>query len=407
MSCSYHLYESIGDVPLEDWDLLRRGRSDVFMDPRFVAAVERSMSDAGKFWCLLAYDGARRPVASACLSLFPLDLALLGQRTLRRIADSVRRVFPTFLKLPVLFCGLPVSAGQSHLCLAPEADPRQALAAVDEALSRLARRQRALLVVFKELSEEDRDPLDHLLSLGYVRGESFPMNHFSPQCGSFEEFCGSLRSHYRYKIRRSRRKFEQAGYRVEHLSAREALDQYTDEVHGLYRSVVDQAEVRLEYLPRAFFAELARLFPEEIRFTAVRKDRRIAGFAWGMSGSMRHQNLFIGLDYRLNAEADLYFNLMAEDLAHAIAEGARDVQVGQTADAFKSRLGCHPRPRYVYVRGMGAIVGWLVRRAAGWFFPPPAPPPRRDLFRRPSLYEKSRGGGPRLGAAFPRRTLSH
>jgi predicted N-acyltransferase len=386
MSYSFRLYESIGDVPLEDWDLLRRGRSDVFMDPRFVTAVERSMSNAGKYWCVLAYDGDGRPAASACLSLFPLDLALLGQRTLRRAADAVRRVFPAFLKLPVLFCGLPVSAGQSHLRLAPEADPRQALAAVDEALCRLARRHRALLVVFKELAEEDRDRSDHLLALGYVRGESFPMNHFSAQSGSFAEFSASLRSHYRYKIRRSRRKLERAGYRVEHLSAREALDHYTDEVHGLYRSVVDRAEVRLEYLPRAFFAELARLFPEEIRFTALWKDGRIAGFAWGISGPMRHQNLFIGLDYRLNAEADLYFNLMAEDLAGAIAGGAREVEVGQTADAFKSRLGCCPRPRYVYVRGVGVIVDWLVRRAAGWFFPPPAPPPRRDLFRRPPDY---------------------
>jgi len=408
MSYSFRLYESIREVPLEDWDLLRRHRPDVFMDPRFVAAVERSMSDAARFWCLLVHDAARRPVASACLSLFQLDLALLGQPTLRRIADWARRVFPGFLKLPVLFCGLPVSAGQSHLCLAPQSDWRQSLATIDEALCRLARRHRAVLVVFKEFSEEDRDPLDHLLSLGYVRGESLPMNHFAPQVGSFEEFCASLRSHYRYKIRRSRRKFEQAGYRVEHWSARDALDHYSDEVHELYRSVVDRAEVKLEYLPRAFFEELARQFPDEIRFTAVRKEGRIVGFAWGLSASMRHQNLFIGLDYRLNAEADLYFNLMAEDLACAIGEGARDVQVGQTADVFKSRMACYPRPRYVYVRGTGAIVGWLVRGAAGWCFPPPAPPPRRDLFRVPSPGKRiSRGTGPRLSAAYRRTAWPH
>lgn len=96
-----------------------------------------------------------------------------------------------------------------------------------------------------------------------------------------------------------------------------------------------------------------------------------------------------------SALAELYFNLMAEDLAGALAEGARDVEVGQTSDEFKSRLGCQARPRYVYVRGMGAIADWLVRRAAGWFFPPPAPPPRRDLFRRPPLDEKSRSKEPR------------
>jgi hypothetical protein len=353
------------------------------MDARFIAAVERSMAQDARFWCLMVHDARHRPVGAACLSLYWLDLVGLGQPRLRRIAEPVRRLMPGFLKLPVLFCGLPVSAGQSHLAMVPQANPDEVLAQVDAALSLLARRHRAWLIVLKEFAPEEVGHTDRLLGLGYVRGDSFPMNHFPARFKTFHEFCASLRSHYRYKIRRSQRKFEQAGFQVEHLSGQAAQERYTDEVHRLYESVVEQAKVRLECLPRAFFVELVRQFPEEVRFLAVLRDRRIVAFSWGLLADEVYQNLFIGLDYAWNAQADLYFNLMAEDLTYALGQGVRDIRVGQTADVFKSRLACDARPRLVYLKGAGRVMGWLVRRFARWFFPPPSPPPRRDLFREP------------------------
>jgi hypothetical protein len=372
------------------------------MDPRFIAVVERSMAADGRFWCLIVYDEVGRPVGTAGLSLCWLDLVLLGQPRLKRIAESVRRLLPKFLKLPVLFCGLPVSAGQSHLCLAPESDSRQVLALVDEALRRLARRHGAKLIVFKEFAPKDRGRLDDLLTLGYELGDSFPMNHFPSRFGSFAEFCASLRSHYRYKIRRSQRKFHEAGFRVEHLSGEAALARYTDDVHRLYESVVDRAEVRLECLPRSFFEQLVRHFPAEVRFLAVVKEGRIVGFSWGLLTGGTYQSLFIGLDYGCSAAGDLYFNLMTEDLAYALDQGVADVQVGQTADVFKSRLACAAEPRYVYVKGTGRVMRWLVRKTARWFFPPPAPPPQRDLFRdppEPSPHEAACCEGPPAASA--------
>jgi len=375
------LYGSIEEVPADDWNRACGGRGDRFMDPRFIAAVERSMAPHARCWCLMVYDPQRRPAGAACLSLYWLDLVGLGQSRLRRIAGPVRRLMPGFLKLPVLFCGLPVSAGQSHLALAPQADPDGVLAQVDAAMGRLARQHRAWLIVLKEFAPEELGHADRLLGLGYLRGDSFPMNHFPARFKSFEEFCASLRSHYRYKIRRSQKKFFRAGFQVEHLSGQAAVERYTDEVHRLYESVVERAEVRLECLPRAFFVELVRQFPEEVRFLAVVRDRRIVAFSWALLADEVYQNLFIGLDHAWNAQADLYFNLMTEDLAYALGQGVRDIRVGQTADVFKSRLACDARPRSVYVKGAGRVMGYLVRATARWFFPPPAPPPRRDVFR--------------------------
>jgi predicted N-acyltransferase len=381
MGHSWHLYDSILDVPQDDWLALRTSEADLFMDPRFIATVERTMSGPGRFWSVLVRDGDGRPAGCACLSLYPLDAALLCPPGPRRRLQIVRRVWPRCLKFEILFCGLPVSAGQNHVRVAAGADAKEVLRQLDAAMTRLAARQRVAAIVCKEFSDDDLPQTDFLQELGYLRGPSLPMNYFAPRFGSFDEFCGALRSHYRYKIHRSQRKFERAGFHVAHFCGTEAAAQYTDEVHRLYLDVVEHAEVTLEILPAEFFRQLAANCGDAVRLTAIFQGARIVAFSWGLLLGRSHQNLFVGFDYALNAEYDLYFNLMACDLDQALRQGVAEIQVGQTADVFKSRMGCHGRPRSVYVKGTRWFSARPLRLFSKLLMPPPPSPPLRGLFR--------------------------
>ena len=115
------LSESIEETNLDDWNSLRDGDGDVFMAPGFIAAVEQSMGREVKCWTLVVYDEQQRPAATACLSLMPTDGAMLIQGLLRRGTEAIRRVWRRYLYFNVLFLGLPVSAGQSHLRIRPGA----------------------------------------------------------------------------------------------------------------------------------------------------------------------------------------------------------------------------------------------------------------------------------------------
>src|SRR5207249_4285222 len=126
-----------------------------------------------------------------------------------------------------------------------------------------------------------------------------------------DHLCASLRSHYRRKIMLSRKKFEKSGLWVEHLRGGDGIDRlYNDDVHRLYLSVLDGADVKLECLPAEFFRELARQFPDDAAFTFIRRNERVVAFSCGLIHQNSYQNLFVGYDSDLNAEADLYFNVM-------------------------------------------------------------------------------------------------
>jgi hypothetical protein len=381
MGYTYRLFNSICEAPYEDWTRLRTGEGDLYMDPRFIAVVEKTISEVKQFWSVLIYDDGNRPAGSASLCLYPIDGAILCPPRPRHVLQAIRRVWRGCMRFNILFCGLPFSAGQSHLRIAAGADAGEVLRQLDLAMTRLAAQSRAEAIVCKEFSDDDLSQTDYLSELGYVRGSSLPMNYFASGFQDFDDFCAALRSHYRYKIHRSQRKFAGSGFYVSHFHGAEALPYYTDEVHRLYLAVRERSEVQFETLPAEFFRQLAVNCGDSVHLTAVFQGRRIVAFSWGILLGNAYQNVFVGFDYELNKEYDLYFNLMAGDLDHALHLGAQEIQMGQTADDFKSRLGCYGRQRYVYAKG----TRWFTEKPLRWthklLMPRQPPPPVRDLYR--------------------------
>ena len=375
------LFDSIDHVPLELWDAARGAEPSVFTSPAFLRAVEGGLPDHTRVCHVIVNDGDR-PVACASLCAMTVDLLLLSGADGHRSVGWSRRLFPNLGKVKVLFCGLPVSAGQGHLGFAAGADRARAIDRLDGLLRVLARHERARVVVYKEFGANDAPHLDGLLERGYLRAESPATYELTHPFPDFAAYCAGLKSHYRNDIRRSQRKFDQVGYRVVHLvEPQDLLRAYTPEVHRLYEAVVAKSEVKLEVLPVGFFHKLVEQFPGHLSMTTVYHQDRIVAFNWGLAALPMYHFLFCGIDYALNGEADLYFNLMYHQLDHALRSGARVVRFGQTADAFKTRLGCVGRPLHFYARAPGGVLSWVLHRFAGTLFPPRSVLSPNDVFK--------------------------
>jgi predicted N-acyltransferase len=354
------IFRSIEEVDREEWNQLRRDDDDLYMDPRFIRAVENSMSGDTAFQHVLLRDARGRPTASACLSSYLVDFTLFAGKGMKWLARAARRL----VTAKVLFCGLPVSAGQSNVRMAPHADAPRVLRMLDELARDFATQHKAPVVVFKEFGAEQCPVLGELALLGYRNADSLPMNHVRIRCNSFDEFCSQLRSHKRYTIQRSRKKFGASGLRVLQLTGADgAAAMYTDEVHRLYDAVLDRATVKLERLPAAFFRELACQLPENTVFTFVLDGRRVAGFAASAFMGDSYHQMFIGFDYELNPQTDLYFNLFYNALDYGLRHRFKHFYFGQTSDTFKSqKLGCTQQPLTLYVKALrpaARLILWL------------------------------------------------
>jgi predicted N-acyltransferase len=391
MSIRTAICRSIDEVNRQDWAKVCDPSCDFLMDPRLLAAAEASMR-AGTvlahphacethFWYLLAYLNDE-PVGAACVTEFDVDTMVFASPLAHRVVAKVRRLFPRYLKFRVTFCGLPISIGGSNLRVTAGAEAPQVVRQLNDAIEQISRDRRTWLVVYKELDRHEAELVAPLASADYVRAESLPMNRIARTFDSFHEMLGAMRSHYRYKIIRSRKKFARSGLKLHRLTGREAIEAlYTPEVHALYESVTRQAEHRLEILPRQFFLELASRFAEELVFTTISQDARVLAFAWSLRHGGIYRNLFVGVDYERIQETDAYFNLMIEDTAYAMDQPVDEIYVGQSADDFKSRLGCTADPRYVFIKVTNRWLRWWFHKFHDSLLTPPPRGPQRDLFK--------------------------
>src|SRR5690349_13910051 len=109
-------------------------------------------------------------------------------------------------------------------------------------------------------------------------------------------------------------------------------------------------------------------------------DARIIAFAWCLHAGEDYHAMYAGLDYHLNDELDLYFNLSYAVLGRALQKQPSRIYFGQTADGFKARLGCYSEPLYVFAKGWGPIMSRLVRYGANFLVAKMPPVPAFNVF---------------------------
>jgi hypothetical protein len=374
---------AIGGVDLASWEYVRSYcRTSVFMDRRFIAAVECSMKQSCQFWHVIIYDEDALPVACASLSTITIDLLDTADTSLAFAVRYLPGVQRALSRIKLLLCGLPISAGQSSLALiSPDSSP-EILSTLDAAISELAEKMRVHLIAYKEFGKDDLEWLNPLLKLGYRCIQSVAMNSFKGSFQDLQYYCAALRSHYRFKVNKSLRKLTRMNIQTSVLTdPEEIISVYTPEVHDLYLQTLEKAEVKLEKLPMEFFHQLASHLQGQVDLVVLTNDARIVAFSWCLRDNTVYHMLYVGIDYALNSTGDLYFNVMYASLDRALRQKPTKIQLGQTASIFKARLGCYSEPLCIFVKGYGPFMSALVHHAGHLLVARETAPPIFNTFK--------------------------
>jgi predicted N-acyltransferase len=375
---SVRAQHSIADVPAAEWDSLV-GADDLQASHRFVGVCERARVADASYRHVLVYDGdALAAVASLCVMRVRLDLLATG--IARSMMRGIRRVIPRFLEVPVVFCGMPVSFGQSLLRIHHEADAAAALAAIDAVAEELAASEGAPIVCFKEHADGELATLAPLERGGYQRLPSLPSCRLPISWSSFDEYVGAMRAGYRRQLRETLRSRDRHGLCVRTSRNVEAE---CARIVPLYEQVMDHAEVQLERLPPAFFTELAREFPAETSALLVERDGDTLAAAVMLSSPRVATFLLAGLDYARHRALRSYPILVTAVVASAIERGAEALEMGQTSWALKQRLGAIPAARHLFARSRAPWLRTALRLAGGQLFPETRLSARRVFTRAP------------------------
>jgi hypothetical protein len=291
---------------------------------------------------------------------FVLDQDMLAgtSAAIKASADFIRRLFPRFMLMRTLMVGC--AAGEGHLDGSSHL-PRDVHARLlAEGITRHARELKAKLVVMKEFPAADREALNCFLDNGYARIPSMPMTQISIPYTSFDDYTNkALSRNTRSKLRK---KFRATDQKPLELHVLRDITPIIDEVYPLYLNVFEKASLHFEKITKEFFCEIGQRMPDKVHFFIWRHDNKIAAFGMCMEDEKSLCAEYLGFDYTVALDLNLYYVVVRDVMSWAIANGFSCYRsTGLNYDP-KYRMRYSLDPLDLYVRHVSGPFNFALKR---------------------------------------------
>lgn len=174
---------------------------------------------------------------------------------------------------------------------------------------------------------------------------------------SFAQYLDEMRSSYR-------RQHTMAMLKGENLSFHMISPTYFKAEHyQLYQSIMKRSEYPLEILSEDFF----RGYQAEIFEVRDSEGQLLAFVQMKGIGDTLHF-MFCGFERdREGNSAVLYHNMLLSIIRYGIEKGYKTINLGQTSEEAKLKLGCVEEKKYLYIRHSNSFVDSILRKLSGRF----------------------------------------
>jgi predicted N-acyltransferase len=366
---------SIHEVDESHWDSINSDQ-DLFHTHRFIRSIEDARVENCRFWYLLFYHKDQL-IATAVLSSFTISLDLFVGSALKRVIGGIRRWFQRFLKIKILFCGLPVSLGQRNLVISDPLHFNEVFYLLDQEMATISHSNGIRFMCAKEFCPSDYRMADGLSKYGFFQANSLPYVSLDIRWPDFAHYLADLRHPYRRTIMRSLKKLDLQQPEI-NSDESELSDRPRLIVGGAkacspaqffrhYIQVMDRAVVKLETLNQLFFENI--YMRADLEVLTMKKGADVLGSAILMIHKDVITFMLVGLDYSRRDEFDVYFNLVYGIISLAIQRGCTRLNLGQTSYWLKQRIGGNCTPEFFYLKAKTWYVNFCLRALRSWIFP--------------------------------------
>lgn len=302
-------------------------------------------------------DGMLRAAVPAFVTHYRLDTTLSG--ALKRFADWLTRYFPRLLRQKMLSLGSPVSE-ICHLGFAPGTstdEQQRLLGAILARVEIFARENRVRMIAIKDATAT-QDALWAVAAKahGLRRQPGLPTALLDVKFASIDEYLDTLSKATRKDIRRKLK--SAAGL---HVEWRLNVDDILPDVMRLYHSTHANAEFNFEELTPDYFRGVLREMNGRASCATYWLGGRLVAFNLVLYDNEhveggRLLDKFLGMDYAMAREHNLYFYTWIENVRRCIDLKLGTYQSGQGLHALKRRLGSRLSANWLWYRHRNRVV---------------------------------------------------
>lgn len=175
------------------------------------------------------------------------------------------------------------------------------------------------------------------ISRSMIVGNTLPTIIFNRSFSDWNDYLNNLRSCYRRRIHLIEEKSGELKF------SKGSCFEFTDEMYQKYIQVYEKSNAKLELLKFKFFKYL----PNNFCLTKVSVRNDLVGWFITLKADTTLYFFLDGLDYDLNEQYATYLRILIEIIRQGIEMGVESIDLGQTAEIPKMRLGGVHNPLYL------------------------------------------------------------
>jgi predicted N-acyltransferase len=370
---NFLILDTIADIPAEDWNRLF-GRQ--MLEGR---GYHKTIEESGLKEFSLHYLVAKRNeelVGIIPFFLTDFSFTTIIQGRAQRIILKIQKILPRFLKMKILFVGLP-TAEEFYLGISKEEDLRKLIGGALKKLFKFAKKSRAKAALFYNLKDEHAALASYLAKKGFSRMENYPNTVIEIKARSLEEYLRGLSKNMRKDLKRKLKKSSSLASLRFKVTGN--IDEITQQIQELYLNNFRDSDVHFEALTPEFFQNITRNMPEEAKYFLTYIEEEIVAFNLCLVKGNTCIDKFIGFNRELSRSHSLYYATFCHNIDWCIKNNVRFYQLGITDYHPKLRLGAKLIPLYIYVKLINPFLNFFCGLMTGLIEPTRSDPTLKKL----------------------------
>ncbi len=363
---TFTLFPSVAAVPSSEWESLS-GQSSIFLNPAYLSIVEKCTYTSMLCRYVIVYYN-KKPCGIIYYQVITFKAGTLGDLVTAQFQNGQSKRLSMFEKyiesnrneelLRLFTCGNNLISGDYGFVFSKDINQQTATELLLNITETIAREEKIRGAICAILIKDFHKPLEPSRLLDNEKYTRFAVEpnmvvEIPEGVKNKEEYIELFSKKYRNRAKTIFKSL--AGLEFKELTLTE-IQKHEKEIYSLYENIFDRARFKLTKLPEYYFSKVKAEFREQFKLTALFRESKILAF--GSCFLMPDSDLeahYIGFDYEVNNEYNLYQNLLYQMIESGIKNKCKCVNLGRTAAEIKTTVGAKPHELICYIKPQNTV----------------------------------------------------
>lgn len=350
-------YKSINT---EEWDSL--AGNNFYLKLAYLKSLENSVSEVYEF-VYTTYFHNEKPIGISVFQKVQYDLDTLDYNDIP--CDFTSHIIKNNFKgkVNLLICGNVFSTGEYIYNFIPEINIETIFESLNSCVKTILKKDKSIkLTIYKDFLQENTD--SNILASKYKYSKfNIDVNMFvntNKGAKNLTEYLQLFKAKYRT---RANKVLKNAQDLIVKEFGLEDIENNATEIETLYQSVLKKSNFNIGIFNYQTFYKLKKNLKSQYRFFGYYYDEKLVGFKTFFHYKNTIDASFIGIDYSLNTELNIYQKILLNYIEFALENKSEILNLGRTAETIKACIGAEPKMLDLYIKHRNIIGNTILKKA--------------------------------------------